>query len=151
MSNTVNIKTIKDMVNIFGQPNMGGNLIRFLPDPHFSKTNWGYAHYVTRIKDSNKLKRQKDGWFKITVTDNPVEKLEWCFTTLGRGSNNPKAMWRTHWIQLEDVRLGFQSYFHLYLHPDSAALYRLVWGVAEAKSDCFAVTCDYEKGFDDWV
>jgi hypothetical protein len=150
MSNTVQIKTMKEMLEIFGQPFTASQTIRFLPNvsgyDSWGKSNLFHYFYTKkyREKNRNKLVKQKTGWYKITITDNPVEKLEWCFTSLGRGSNNPKAMWRTRWIQLEDVRLGYQSYITIYLHPESAALYRLMWGAEEFKeSDDFKIEFDW--------
>lgn len=156
MTSPITIKTIKEMLDIYGQPdtswaNNGAGLIRFLPDPYLDmyagKSNL-YYHYI-KNRDLNKLKKQQNGWYHIKVTDNPAEKLEWCFTALGRGSNNKKAMWRTRWIQADDVRLGFQSYVDIYLHPDSAALYKLFWDVKEIREPV-TVTFDYEYSDCDW-
>jgi len=86
---------------------------------------WAYT-----LKEKwNTLRRQKNGTWKITISNDIEEKIEWCRNALGDGGNGKKSLWRINWIEYRALQGYEGESITLWLKDDAAVLFKLRWCV----------------------
>jgi hypothetical protein len=77
----------------------------------------------------NTLQKQKNGTWKITISTDVEEKIEWCRNALGEGGNGKKSLWRINWIEYRALQGYIGESIDLWLKDDAAVLFKLRWCV----------------------
>ena len=93
------------------------------------KTSMMHDFWVSFKYDKwNTLRKQKNGTWKITITNDIEEKIEWCRNALGDGGNGKKSLWRIKWINYRALQGYDGESIDLWLKDDAAVLFKLRWG-----------------------
>jgi hypothetical protein len=75
----------------------------------------------------NTLRKQNDGTWKITITNDLEEKIQWCRDTLGDGGNGKKSLWRIKWIDYRALQGYAGESIDVWFKEDAAMLFKLRW------------------------
>jgi hypothetical protein len=75
----------------------------------------------------NVLRKQNDGTWRITISNDLQEKIEWCRHTLGDGGNGKKSLWRMKWIDYRALQGYDGESIDVWFKEDAAMLFKLRW------------------------